>query len=63
MRLYLWMLSGMQHLIRREEGQDLIEYALVFASLAFATIASMSALASAIGTALLNAGMVLTGAV
>jgi Flp pilus assembly pilin Flp len=63
MRLYLWMLSGMQHLIRREEGQDLIEYALVFASLAFATIASMSALASAVGTALLNVGLVLASAV
>jgi pilus assembly protein Flp/PilA len=63
MRLYLWMISGMQHLIKREEGQDLIEYALVFALLAFATIASMSALASAVGTALLNVGMVLAGAV
>ena len=63
MLLYLWMLSGMQHLIKREEGQDLIEYALVLASLAFATIASMNALAVAIGTALINAGTVLTNAV
>ena len=63
MRLYLWMLSGMQHLIKKDEGQDLIEYALVFALLAFATIASMSALASAVSTALLNVGIVLAGAV
>jgi Flp pilus assembly pilin Flp len=52
-----------KRLIEREDGQDLIEYALVFAALAFATIASMSALASAVGTALINVGMVLTSAV
>ena len=64
MRQKMWILySGMQRLIMREEGQDLIEYALVFASLAFATIASMSALASAVGTALLNVGLVLASAV
>jgi pilus assembly protein Flp/PilA len=55
--------SGMQRLIKREEGQDLIEYALVVALIAFAAVASMQALAvdinlvfAGIGTALTAAG-------
>ena len=64
MQLKLWMLySGMQRLIKREEGQDLIEYALVVALIAFAAVATMQTLANdindvfaAIGTALTAAG-------
>jgi pilus assembly protein Flp/PilA len=64
MQLKTWMLySGMQRLIKREEGQDLIEYALVVALIAFAAVASMQTVANdinaifvAIGTALTTAG-------
>ena len=63
MRTILGMLAGMQRLIMREEGQDLIEYALVVALIAFAAVATMQALAvdinnvfAAIGTALTAAG-------
>ncbi len=54
---------GCERLIKREEGQDLIEYALVVALIAFAAVAAMQALAvdinavfTAIGTALAAAG-------
>jgi pilus assembly protein Flp/PilA len=63
MKLKLGMLyAGMHRLIAREEGQDLIEYALVVSLIAFAAVATMQTLASdinnayaAIGTALGNA--------
>jgi pilus assembly protein Flp/PilA len=55
--------SGMRRLIMREEGQDLIEYALVVALIAFAAVAAMQTLAvdinavfTSIGTALNAAG-------
>lgn len=64
MQLKMCMLySGIDRLIKREEGQDLIEYALVVALIAFAAVAAMQALAvdinavfTAIGTALTAAG-------
>ena len=64
MEIKLWTIySGMQRLIKREEGQDLIEYALVVALIAFAAIASMQTVANdinllfaAIGNALTAAG-------
>jgi pilus assembly protein Flp/PilA len=43
-----------------EEGQDLIEYALVVALIAFAATAGMSSLASAINTAFTNVGTTLS---
>jgi pilus assembly protein Flp/PilA len=55
--------SGMRRLIKREEGQDLIEYALVVALIAFAAVTAMQTLAvdinaifTGIGTALVAAG-------
>ena len=61
MRLKLWMLySGMQRLIAREEGQDLIEYALVVSLIAFAATAGMTTLATDINTAFTNIGTTLT---
>lgn len=55
--------SGMRRLIKREEGQDLIEYALVVALIAFAAVTAMQTLAvdinaifTGIGTALTAAG-------
>jgi pilus assembly protein Flp/PilA len=53
----------MQTLLMQEEGQDLIEYALVVALIAFAAVTSMKTVANdinaifvAIGTALTTAG-------
>ena len=59
----LWMLySGMQGLIKREEGQDLIEYALVVALIAFAAVASMQTLANDINAVYISIGTALTTA-
>ena len=57
-RLY----SGMQHLIKREEGQDLIEYALVVALIAFAAVASMQTVANDINALFVAIGAALTAA-
>ncbi len=43
--------AKVQTLILREEGQDLIEYALVVALIAFAATAGMNSLAGGINTA------------
>lgn len=43
-----------QELVSREEGQDLVEYALVVALIAFGATAGMGALASGINTAFSN---------
>jgi pilus assembly protein Flp/PilA len=43
-----------------EEGQDLVEYALVVALIAFAATASMKALASGIKTAFSNTSAALS---
>jgi pilus assembly protein Flp/PilA len=43
-----------QNLLSREEGQDLIEYALVVALVAFAATAGMKTLANGINTAFGN---------
>ncbi len=56
------MLSGMQRLIKREEGQDLIEYTLVLASIALAAVAGINTLAIALNNALIAIGMALTSA-
>lgn len=52
MKLQLWnVYARIQALITREEGQDLIEYALVVALIAFAATAGMSSLAGGINNA------------
>ncbi len=48
--LFLATYVKMQNLMKREEGQDLIEYALVAALIAVATIAGMSSVATAVNT-------------
>jgi pilus assembly protein Flp/PilA len=48
--LLLKMYMKFQDLMSREEGQDLVEYALVVALIALGATASMSALAKAIST-------------
>jgi pilus assembly protein Flp/PilA len=56
------MLSGIQRLIVREDGQDLIEYALIVSLIAFAAVASLNTLADAINTVFVNIGTVLASA-
>ena len=53
--------AKIQTLMLQEEGQDLIEYALVVALIAFAATAGMSSLAKDINTAFSNIGTTLTG--
>jgi pilus assembly protein Flp/PilA len=48
---FLKMSVKIQSLMMREEGQDLIEYALVVALIAFAATAGMKALATGINAA------------
>ena len=50
----------MQTVLMSEEGQDLIEYALVVALIAFAATAGMSTLATKINTAFTGIGTTLT---
>ncbi len=54
------MSAKVQCLMMREEGQDLIEYALLVALVAFAATAGMKALATSINTAFTNVGTTLT---
>ncbi len=49
--LMLKMYVAYKNLMAREEGQDLVEYALVVALIAFGAVAGMNALASGINTA------------
>lgn len=49
MMIYLY--TRLQSLIVSEEGQDLVEYALVVALIAFGAIAGMSALSGELNTA------------
>lgn len=53
----------LQNLLSREEGQDLVEYALVVALIAFAAMAGMRSLATSINTAFTGIGTTLTGAI
>jgi len=56
----LLKLSVMLQILKDENGQDLIEYALVVALIAFAATAGMSTLATAINTAFTNVGSTLS---
>jgi len=49
--------------VLKDEGQDLIEYALVVALIAFAATAGMNTLASDINIAFTNIGTTLTNAI
>jgi pilus assembly protein Flp/PilA len=51
-----------QTILMREEGQDLIEYALVVSLIAFAAVATMQNLAKDINTAYTNIGNALLAA-
>jgi pilus assembly protein Flp/PilA len=52
-----------QSWLLREDGQDLVEYALVVALIAFGAVASMNTLASDINTAFTNIGSSLTSSI
>jgi pilus assembly protein Flp/PilA len=56
------MLKLLQNLHREESGQDLIEYALVAALIAFAAVAAMQGLANSINNAFSIIGSKLTSA-
>jgi pilus assembly protein Flp/PilA len=63
MQTTLWNLyTRLQTLILREEGQDLIEYALVVALIAFAAVTSMQTLATDINNVFLGIGSSLLAA-
>jgi pilus assembly protein Flp/PilA len=52
--IFLKLYFKFQDLASRDEGQDLIEYALVVALIAFGATAGMGALAGGINTAYVN---------
>lgn len=49
-----WMVSKAMHLVRRRDGQSLVEYALIIALVAVVLIASLQALQGGITTAFTN---------
>jgi pilus assembly protein Flp/PilA len=63
MKNKIWILSiKIQNILKGEEGQDLIEYALVVALIAFAATAGMATLAGDINSAFIGIGTKLTAA-
>jgi pilus assembly protein Flp/PilA len=62
MKDQLLKLSVRLQVLLDENGQDLIEYALVVSLIAFAAVAGMSTLASDINNAFTNIGTKLTSA-
>jgi len=63
MKDQMWKLSiKIQSILEGEEGQDLIEYALVVALIAFAAVGAMGTLATDINTAFVNIGTKLSSA-
>jgi pilus assembly protein Flp/PilA len=63
MKFELWKLYiDLQNLMAGEEGQDLIEYALVVALIAFAAVGAMQTLAVDINNAFIGVGNTLTAA-
>jgi pilus assembly protein Flp/PilA len=60
MKLVIQQLQMRLQYLTQDEGQDLVEYALVVALIAFAATAGMSSLAGAINTAFTAIGTTLT---
>ena len=61
MHQQVWnLISRMRDALLREEGQDLIEYALIVALIAFGAVAGMQTVAADINTAFQNIGTTLT---
>ena len=61
--LLLKLYVKFQDLMNREEGQDLVEYALVIALVALAATAGMKTLATDISTAFTNIGTTLSSSI
>jgi pilus assembly protein Flp/PilA len=60
MGLVTWKIYfALRALIEREEGQDLVEYALIVALIALAATAGMTTLATKINQAFTNLGSIL----
>ena len=59
---FLLLCVKIQDRLTQEDGQDLIEYALVVALIAFGAIAGMTGLAAKINTAFNTIGTTLTSA-
>ncbi len=57
------MYAKFHFLMLREEGQDLVEYALIIALISLGAISAMSTLATDIATLFTNVGTILTSAV
>ena len=63
MQAKLWKLSSRLHsLLSGDDGQDLVEYALVVALIALAAVSSMQTLAGDINNAFVNIGNSLSSA-
>jgi pilus assembly protein Flp/PilA len=63
MKFELWKLyTKLQHLMAREEAQDLVEYALVVSLIALAATAAMQTLAVDINSIFVNLGNTLNSA-
>jgi pilus assembly protein Flp/PilA len=63
MNLVAWKIFfKIRSLIESEEGQDLVEYALIVALISLAAVAGMKTLASDIGTVFTNIGNALNTA-
>lgn len=60
MRKAILRLSVLAQALKQEHGQDLIEYALVVALIAFAATAGMGAVAAQINQAFINIGTTLS---
>jgi pilus assembly protein Flp/PilA len=55
--------SRLRNLFLQEEGQDLVEYAMVFAVIALATIASMQSVASGVNSVFATIGATFSSAI
>ena len=60
---FLLLSVKLQNFLSREEGQDLIEYALVVALIAFAAVAGMNTLAKDINNAFIAIGTSLNSSI
>jgi pilus assembly protein Flp/PilA len=58
---FLALCIKIQNQLQREEAQDLVEYALVIALIAFAATVGMKSLATSLNTAFTAIGTTLTG--
>jgi pilus assembly protein Flp/PilA len=61
--LYLMLYTKLQNLLNNEEGQDLVEYALLVALVSLAAVAGLNGLASAISGVFSNISTSLGSAV